>query len=105
MDEWKEMETADIGETTVPTVPKVLGINETELGCITQKKMKAALGMGGSLDDENLQKLTIELVSICAAWGVAIDVDVLSSNEFNVVVATFLYFIAYFFYFPALDKW
>ena len=79
--EWKEMETAGIGETTVPTVPKVPGINETELGSIAQKKIKAAIGTGGSLDDENLQKLTIELVSICAAWGVAIDVDVVSSND------------------------
>jgi len=64
---WKEMETADVGETTVPTVPKVTGINETELGCIAQKKRKAAIGMGGSLIDENLQKLTVELFSICAA--------------------------------------
>ena len=72
------MEIADIGETTVPRVPKFPGIDDTELWC----KIKAAIGMGGSLDDEHLQKLTIELVSsICAAWGVAIDVDVVSSND------------------------
>ena len=48
-------------------MPKVPGIDDTELGHVAQKKIKAAIGMGGSLDNENLQKLTIELVSICAA--------------------------------------
>ena len=53
-------------------MPKVPGIDDTELGCIIQKKIIAAIGTGGSLDDENLQKLTKELVSICAAQGVAL---------------------------------
>ena len=51
--------------------PTVLGIQDTELGCIAQKKYQDAIATGNNLDDKDLLKITQELLVMCNARGVS----------------------------------
>jgi len=62
---------ADIIVRNESAEPTVLGIQDTELGCIAQKKYQDAIATGNNLDNEDLQKITQELLVMCNARGVS----------------------------------
>jgi len=62
---------ADIIVPEESAEPTVLGIQDTELGCIAQKKYQDVIATGNNLDNEDLQKITQELLVMCNARGVS----------------------------------